>query len=335
VQGILSARIDHLPPEERELLRTLAVIGMEFPLSLVRGVVLQQAEQVDRLLGGLQIREFIYEQPAAGDVKYTFKHALTHDVAYHSLLIEHRKLLHERTAQAIEVLYRGALEDQYADLAHHYRSSNNTAKAIEYLHLASEQAWHRGAYAQAAVNIEPAMRLIERLPEGAERQRSELGLRRVEGEIVNALYGLASLERVQTFERVCELAERLGDTLALLYGLYNVGFAYSTRGEALRAQEVAERCLELAKRRPSEKVLRIAHYMLAFCAYRFGDLLRASSFEGDVMNGLQSVEQGVTADASGNLWVLVPAAFAQIEQALGRPIKLPSSARKHWSVPAN
>ena len=149
VQGILASRIDRLPPDEKDLLQTLAVIGTEFPLSLVRKVVQLSPDQLDPRLSGLQTGEFIYEQPASNDIEYSFKHALTHDVAYNSLLTERRRLLHERTAQAIEALYHEGLEDHYADLAHHYGSSNNDAKAAEYLRLVGEQAVDRGAYEQA------------------------------------------------------------------------------------------------------------------------------------------------------------------------------------------
>ena len=101
--------------------------------------------------------------------------------AYKSLLTERRKLLHERTAQAIETIYSQRLEDHYANLAYHYRSSNNAAKAVEYLRLAGEQAVDRGAYAQSRANAELALKSIERLPEGSERQRTELGGRLLEG----------------------------------------------------------------------------------------------------------------------------------------------------------
>jgi predicted ATPase len=165
VQGILAARIDRLPPDAKELLQTLAVIGSEFPLALVRQVVQLPDDPFSRLLDVLQAGEFIYEQPAMGDVEYRFKHALTHDEAYKSLLTERRKLLHEGTAGAIEALYGERLEDHYANLAHHYRLSDNTAKAVEYLRLAGEQAVDRGAYAQALANVESSLRLIEQLPE--------------------------------------------------------------------------------------------------------------------------------------------------------------------------
>jgi hypothetical protein len=84
-------------------------------------------------------------------------------------LTDRRKLLHERTAQAIEATYPDRLEDHYDDLAHHYRLSDNAAKAIEYLRLAGEQAMDRVADAQAVAAIESASKLIERLPEATRR----------------------------------------------------------------------------------------------------------------------------------------------------------------------
>ena len=86
VQGVLAARIDRLAPEEKALLQQLAVIGREFPLSLVRQVVTQPEDELYRLLSSLQRKEFLYEQPAFPEVEYIFKHALTQEVAYDSVL---------------------------------------------------------------------------------------------------------------------------------------------------------------------------------------------------------------------------------------------------------
>jgi predicted ATPase len=108
VQGILAARIDRLPADAKELLQMLAVLGREFPFRLVRAVTRKSDDDADRLLNDLQLGEFIYEQPAVGDTEYIFKHALTQEVAYNSLLIERRQQLHERTAVALEMLYANA-----------------------------------------------------------------------------------------------------------------------------------------------------------------------------------------------------------------------------------
>jgi len=112
VQAILASRIDRLPSDEKELLQTLAVVGREFALSLVRRVFDERKnDELERMLANLQVTEFVYEQPATGDVEYIFKHALTQQVAYDSLLIERRKLLHERTGEALESIFAGQLDD--------------------------------------------------------------------------------------------------------------------------------------------------------------------------------------------------------------------------------
>src|SRR5260370_18125424 len=112
VQAILASRIDRLPQDAKDLLQTLAVTGREFPLSLIRTVVTKSDDELNRTLNDLQVGEFIYEQPPVGDIEYTFKHALTQEVAYHSVLVDRRKLLHQRAGEGIE--------DFVADkLAHH------------------------------------------------------------------------------------------------------------------------------------------------------------------------------------------------------------------------
>jgi class 3 adenylate cyclase len=133
VQGVLAARIDRLAPEEKALLQQLAVIGREFSLGLVRQVIDQPEDDLHRLLSSLQRKEFLYEQPAFPDVEYLFKHGLTQEVAYNSVLIERRKALHEQIAQAIEQLFHDRLEEHYNVLAHHYQRSGNTEKAIKYI----------------------------------------------------------------------------------------------------------------------------------------------------------------------------------------------------------
>jgi predicted ATPase len=111
VQAILTSRIDRLPSEAKDLLQTLAVIGREFPLSLVRAVVGESADHLNQMLKSLQSGEFVFEQPAMADTEYTFKHALTQEVAYSSMLMERRRQLHERTAAALETLYANSLDD--------------------------------------------------------------------------------------------------------------------------------------------------------------------------------------------------------------------------------
>ncbi len=94
-------------------------------------------------------QQIIYEQLAVGDLEYTFKHALTQEVAYNSLLIQRRKLLHEQIGEAIESLYSSSLDDHLAELARHYSHSDNVTKAVAYLGRAGQHAIGRSAYAGA------------------------------------------------------------------------------------------------------------------------------------------------------------------------------------------
>jgi predicted ATPase len=118
VQAVLAARIDHLSAEEKELLQTLAVIGREFPLSLVRRVVdLNENDELEVMLANLQTAEFIYEQPATAEIEYIFKHALTQEVSYNSILTACRRQLHESIGQAIESIYGDTLAERIPELA--------------------------------------------------------------------------------------------------------------------------------------------------------------------------------------------------------------------------
>ncbi len=322
VQGILAARIDRLPPDSKELLQTLAVIGMEFPLSLAREVVQRTPEQLNGLLGHLQTGEFIYEQPAAADIEFTFKHALTHDVAYNSLLIERRKLLHERTAQAIEALYHEGLKDHLAELAYHYSSSNNAGKAVEYLCLAGEQTARRGAYAQALDGVEQAIKLLVALPNGPRRLRAELGLRRIQGICAIALHGIGSEERLQTSQRVHELGQQLGDLSAEVAGLLNVAGVGFSRGEFSQGLEKMRRCVELVEQNPKSELFPEARRLLAFALRVSGDLMGASSVLTDLMTRFGSAHQSSEAEFLPYIpWVRIPGDLAVVQHALGRPDK--------------
>jgi len=153
VQAVLASRIDRLCAAEKELLQTLAVLGREFTLKLVQRVTLKSDDELDVMLAHLQLGEFINEQPAVSEVEYSFKHALTQQVAYNSLLTQRRQFIHEQTAHAIEALYEGQLEDHHGELAHHYLQGSNTVKALRYAQLAAEQAVARGAFSEAASTI--------------------------------------------------------------------------------------------------------------------------------------------------------------------------------------
>ena len=140
VQAVLAARIDRLPPEEKRLLQTAAVIGTEVPLPLLQAIADVPEAELHRGLAHLQAAEFLYETRLFPEHEYTFKHALTHEVAYGSLLLERRRVLHARIVEALEALAGERVAEQVERLAHHALRGEVWDKALAYFRQAGEKA---------------------------------------------------------------------------------------------------------------------------------------------------------------------------------------------------
>src|SRR5579863_9157541 len=255
VQAILAARIDRLQSAEKELLQTLAVIGTEFPLTLVREVVQSPFEQLDPLLASLQTNEFIYEQPAAGDVEYSFKHALTHDVAYNSLLIERRRLLHERAAQTIESLYAERLDDYLSELANHYDRSGNISKAVEYLGRTGVRAAQQAAYSEALPHLTRSLTLLRQLPDDADRARRELDLQMALAALAHVVIGAAATERETALVRARSLCSQLGEHTRLIDVLVGLSIIRAWHGQFADANRLTEEAIALARLSTDSRLL--------------------------------------------------------------------------------
>ena len=210
VQDILAARIDRLAPDQKDLLQTLAVIGMEFKLGLVHMIAAKSKPELEPMLSELQLGEFIYEQPAVGDLEYTFKHALTHDVAYKSVLKKRRQFLHERTGAGLESIYADNLDDHVAELAHHYTRNGNPGKAVKYCLRAVRQCTARGSYAEAFAQFETGLELLPKLPDDDQRAELELDLRNASGLAVGVIKGWRSPDAERSSERAIALCQRPG-----------------------------------------------------------------------------------------------------------------------------
>jgi tetratricopeptide (TPR) repeat protein len=262
VQAILAARIDRLPQDEKDLLRTLAVLGREFALSLIRLVTRTADDDLNRMLGQLQLAEFIYEQPATGDIEYVFKHALTQEVAYNSLLIEHRKALHERAGTAMEALFAQRLDDYVAELAHHYDRAGNVRKAVEYIGRAGARAAAQVAHTEAIGYLTRAVELVGRLPDDAERAQRELELQLALSASLHVARGPATPERETALLRAQELCEQLGESTRLIEVLLGLSVQQVSRGELSAARKLAQRSIALAEQAKEPRMLGAAHTIM-------------------------------------------------------------------------
>src|SRR5262249_23123288 len=150
--------------------------------------------ELERMLRDLQLSEFIYEQPAFPETEYSFKHALTQEVAYNSVLTERRRMLHGTIGATLEKLHADRLEDHLAELAHHFARSAEIAKAVEYLVKAAQKAVQRSAYHEALDRLEAGLRLLESLPPGAARDEQELEIRAASMTPLRRVRGVTSPE---------------------------------------------------------------------------------------------------------------------------------------------
>jgi class 3 adenylate cyclase/tetratricopeptide (TPR) repeat protein len=234
VQAVLAARIDRLPPEEKRLLQTAAVIGTEVPLPLLQAIADVSEEALHRGLAHLQAAEFLYETHLFPEPEYTFKHALTHEVAYGSLLLERRRGLHAHLVASIEALApargtEGASEtkglpagrqspDQVERLAHHALRGEVWDKAVTYCRQAGTRAYDRAAFREAVAAFEQALQALAHVPEDGDTRVLAIDHRRVLGNALTQLgeHGrhLALLGEAETLARALDDRVRLGRVLA-------------------------------------------------------------------------------------------------------------------------
>src|SRR5262245_9452659 len=209
VQAILAARIDRLSPEDKRLLQTAAVIGTEVPWSLLQAIAVAPEEGLHQGLGQLQAAEFLYETSLFPEHAYTFKHSLTHEVAYNSLLQERRRALHTRIVETIEELSADRLTEQVERLAHHALRGEVWDKALAYCRQAGAKAATRSAYREAVAYFEQALTAIGHLPAHRETLEQGIDLRL---DIRSALLALGELGAIFDHLREAEaLATALND----------------------------------------------------------------------------------------------------------------------------
>jgi class 3 adenylate cyclase len=277
VQAILAARIDRLPPEEKRLLETAAVIGKDFSWALLRAITDASEDALRLGLAHLQTVEFLYETNLFPDLEYTFKHALTHDVAYASLLQEQRHVLHARIVEALERLFAERFDEQTERLAHHALRGELWPRAVPYHQRAGQRAATRGTFVQAAAYFEESLRALAHLASTRETEELTVDLML---DLRGVLAILGELDRLlDCAGRALTLAEALGDRGRLGRALGSMTNALTLCGDAAGAVAQGERALALVET-TTDRALQIttrwhgrqtesdAHFQTATTMYR-------------------------------------------------------------------
>jgi tetratricopeptide (TPR) repeat protein len=270
VQAVLASRIDRLPPEEKRLLQTAAVIGTDVPFALLRAIADLPEATLHRGLAHLQAAEFLYETCLFPAPEYTFKHALTHEVAYGSLLLERRRLLHARIVEALEAL----APEQDDRLAHHALRGEVWDKAVTYCQQAGAKAYDRAAFREAVASFEQALQALEHLPKHGDTRVLALDLRLALGCALGALgeyrRWLALLGEAEALARALNDRARLGRVLAEIAVLLRI------TGDWEGAIAVGRQALELAADIGDIVLQGEAPFTLGQAYYFIGDIGRAA-----------------------------------------------------------
>ena len=243
VQAMLAARIDRLPAEDRHLLQVASVLGKDVPVPLLQAIADLTDEEIRRGLSRLQAAEFLYETRVSPDSEYTFKHALTHEVTYGTLLPERRQALHARIVDAIERFNPERLTGE--QLAYHALRGEMWEKAVAYLHQAGTWALARSANRNAVACFEQALTALQHLPESRRTLEQAIDLR---FDLRTALFPLGESERIfgylgeaERLVRMIDDERRLGQLFVYLCQDYwTSGYPAKARECGQSAQAIAE-----------------------------------------------------------------------------------------------
>ena len=274
IQAILAARIDRLPAQEKQLLQAASVIGRDVPYVILAAIVDQPEETLRRGLAHLQQAEFLYETQLLPDTQHTFKHALTHEVTYGSLLGDRRRQLHAKIVTTIEDVYPDRVSEHLERLAHHAHRGELWDKAVSYSRQAGKRALDRSAPREALAHFDQARAALQELPDSRERTEQLIDLCT---EQRNALFPLGDFARLgQVLGEARALAEALGEQRRLGWALGYLSANSNLLGEHARAVEAGERAFAIADGTDDLGLRVFASYYLGQALWWSGDPHRAA-----------------------------------------------------------
>jgi tetratricopeptide (TPR) repeat protein len=303
----LVARIDRLPPEEKGVLQAAAVIGRDVPFPLLQAIAEVREEVLRRSLASLQAAEFLYEARRFPEPAYAFKHALTQEVAYNSMLAPRRQALHRQVAVAVEALHPERLHEHYERLADHYERGAVWEKALAYLVAAGQKAQQAYANQEALAHYDRALAVCA-LPGHTVAPATLLRLYAGKG----AVHFLRSefLPSIDAYQCLQEVARQLGDRAKEAEALYQISSGYHRAHEIEQALDYAEQAKALALEIDAKNILAGSLFVMASVSKRAGQLdqaarddeetLRISREAGDkALEGLTLIELGILHDWQG------------------------------------
>lgn len=281
LQDSLMARLDRLGPA-KEIAQIAAVIGRQFPYALLAAVTEIGDSELEAALARLSEAGIVFPQSRATEPTFMFKHAMTRDVAYDSLLRTRRQQLHERLARTVQHRFPKLLEAEPEVLAYHMAQAGLAAEAAELSERAGDRAVARFAYAEAAAHYEHALTQLARMPAGSDRDHRQLMMLLKKAPVILVYKGLRDPEAQRVSRDAYDLAKTVGDRQALFKALWGLWFSANLGRERV-APNYADELVQLARDLGDEALFLEAIH----CRWS------TSFFRGDVRGCLTDGAEGI------------------------------------------
>ncbi len=268
VQAVLAARMDRLSSGDKRVLQCAAVVGKEVPIRLIEPVTGLGAEEMRRSLDRLEAAEFLYELAVFPAPVYTFRHTLTAEVAYGSLLGEQRRAIDARVVEALERLDPNDSVAHVERFAHHALRGEVWEKAVPYARAAGARAFSRSAHRAALHYFEQALAALEHLPATPATTNQAIDLRL---DMRYALMPLGDFGRLlECLTSAQELARAAGDQRRLgLVSAFLTNY-FLLMGDPARAVEHGRSALALPLSEQDRDVTTVANTYLCVAYYVLG-----------------------------------------------------------------
>ena len=285
VQDVIMARVDSLPEGTKGLLQTISAVGRESSYDLIKQVTGFTEQELLPQLSVLKDSELLYERGIYPQSTYVFKHALTQDVAYESLLLKRRKETHEEIGEVIEALYPDRLEEYHELLAYHYGRSVNADKALKYLGLANQKAAKLNAMEEAKAFFDEAIALLDALPETEEYREQRISLLVNQGTVFFLLF--KSPEYYDLLTRYEPTARELGNPELLGAFYARLGHCEFSFGNYDQAIQTLTKAAELSEASGNVEEAGYAYVFLEFSHFDRSDFERVLALKEDVLRTME------------------------------------------------
>ena len=281
VQAVIRSRLDRLDQYSRESMRRASVIGREFTRRILEQISTFK-EQLSQSLENLKVLELIQQIRVVPEMEYMFKHVITQEVTYETLLHQQRKELHGLVGQAIEELHQDRIEEQVNILHHHFRQAENWAKAVKYGRLAANRAYRLSQFQEAVAVFEQTKSCLLHLPDDRSRQETLLDILL---EMIWPLHFTGDQDKaIEICKEAEPIAQSLKDRVRLGKVYYEFGLSHFMKNQYRLAETYLLKILELPKDKETNTLINSVKFSLAATYFSLAQWQKAAALYTEVIS---------------------------------------------------